>query len=38
MLYYRLKCRKYTETKNPEVVRTNNGVVMLLSRCTECNI
>ena len=27
------KCRKNTESKNPKVVKTQNGRVMLLSKC-----
>ena len=37
MLSYCLKCRNNTESKNPEVVRTENGRVMLLSKCAVCN-
>ena len=37
MLSYCLKCRKNTESKNPEVVRTKNGKIMLLSKCSVCN-
>ena len=37
MLSYCLKCRKNTESKNPKVVRTKNGRIMLLSKC-ECAI
>ena len=33
MLSYFLKCRKNAETKNPEVVRTKNRRIMLLSKC-----
>ena len=33
MLPYCLKCRKNTESKSPKVVRTNNGRIMLLSKC-----
>ena len=32
MLSYCLKCRKNTESKNPKVVRTKNGIIMLLSK------
>ena len=32
-----LKCRKNTEIKNPEVVRTKNGRIMLLSKCEVCD-
>ena len=37
MLSYYLKCRKNTQSKNPEVVKTKNGRVMLLSKCSVCN-
>ena len=38
MLVYCLKCRKKnTESKNPKVVRTKNGRIMLLSKCEVCN-
>ena len=37
MLSYCLKCRKSTESKNPKVVRTENGRIMLLSKCAVCN-
>ena len=37
MLPYCLKCRKNTESKNLEVVKTKNGKVMLLSKCTVRN-
>ena len=37
MLSYCLKRRKNTESKNPKVVRTKNGRIMLLSKCSECN-
>ena len=37
MLSYCLKCRNNTESKNPKVVRTENGRVMLLSKCALCN-
>ena len=30
MLSYYLKCRKNTESKDPRVVRTKNGRIMLL--------
>ena len=29
LLYYCLKCRKNTDSKNPKVVRTKNGRIML---------
>ena len=34
---YCLKCRKNTESKNPKVVKTENGRIMLLSKCAVCN-
>ena len=34
---YCLKCRKNTESKNPKLVRTKNGKIMLLSTCPVCN-
>ena len=37
MLSYFLKCRKNTEGKNPKVVRTKNGRIMLPFKCTVCN-
>ena len=37
MLSYCLKCRKNTESKNPEVVRTKNGRIMLLLTCAVCD-
>ena len=36
MFSYCLKCRKYTESKNPKVGRTKNGRIMLLSKCEVC--
>ena len=35
--YYCLKCRKNTESKNPNVPRTKNGRTMLLSNCIVCD-
>ena len=32
MLSFCLKCRKNTESKNPKVVRTENGRIMYLSK------
>ena len=32
-----LKCRKNTESKNPEVVKTKNERIILLSKCAVCN-
>ena len=37
MLSYCLKCRKNTESKNPKVVGTKNGRIMLLSKSSVCN-
>ena len=37
MLSYCLKCRKNTESKNPKVVKTRNGRIMLSSKCALCN-
>ena len=37
MLLYYLKCRKITESKNPKVVKTRNGKIMLLSKCAVCD-
>ena len=32
MLYYSLKCRKNTKSKNPKVIRTKSGRILLLSK------
>ena len=32
-----MKCRKNTESKNPKVIRTKNGRIMLLSKYSVCN-
>ena len=37
MLSYSLKCRINTQSKNPEVVKTKNRGIMLLSKCSVCN-
>ena len=37
MLFYCLKCRKITESKNPKLVRTKNGIKMLLSKFGVCD-
>ena len=37
MLSYCLKCRKNKKSKNPEVVRTKNGRIMLLSKYAVCD-
>ena len=34
---YCLKCRKNTESKNPKVVRTKSGGIILLSKYSVCN-
>ena len=33
MLSYCLKCSKNTESKNPKLVKTKNGRIILLSKC-----
>ena len=38
MLSYCLKCREYTESKNPKVARTKNGRIILLSKGSVCDI
>ena len=38
MISYCLKCRKNTESKNPKVVRTKDGRIILLSKYSVCNI
>ena len=30
-------CKNNTESKNPKVVRTKSGIIMLLSKCSVCN-
>ena len=37
MFSYCLKCRKNTESKNPKVVKTKNGRIILLSKYSVCN-
>ena len=37
MLSYCFKFRKNTKSKNPEIVNTKNGRIMLLSKCAVCN-
>ena len=37
MLSYCLECRENTESKNPKVVRTKNGRIMLVSKCAVCD-
>ena len=34
---YCLKGRKYTKNINPQISSTNNGKLMILSRCAICN-
>ena len=34
---YCLKCNKNTESKNPKVLRTKNGRIMLLMKCVMCD-
>ena len=36
MLSYCLKCKKNTESINPNVSKTTNGKVMILSTCAIC--
>ena len=36
MLSYCLKCRKYTESKIPKVVKTKNGKIMVSFNCVVC--
>ena len=37
MLSYYLKCRENIKSKDPEVVKTKNGRIMILSKCAVCN-
>ena len=37
MVSYRLKCRKNTKSKNPEVKKTKNENIMLFSGCEVCD-
>ena len=37
MLLYCLKGRKNTESKNPNVLKTKNGGIMLFSKCEMCD-
>ena len=37
MLSYCLRCTKNKDSKNPKVVKTKNGRIMLLSKCAVCN-
>ena len=34
---YCFKCRKYTKNINPQVSSTNNGKLMILSKCAICS-
>ena len=36
MLPYCLKCKKYTESIDPNVSATSNGRTMILSKCAIC--
>ena len=38
MLSCCLKCRKNRKSKNPKVVKTKHGRIMLLSTCAMCDI
>ena len=33
---YCLKCKKYTKNINPQTSSTNNGKLMILSKCATC--
>ena len=37
MLPYCWKCRKNKRSKNPKVVRTKYGRILLLSKCVVCD-
>ena len=37
MLSYCLKCKEIAESRNPKVVRTRNGRIMLLSKFEVCD-
>ena len=37
MLFYGSRCRKNRESKNANIVKIKNGIIMLLSKCAECN-
>ena len=32
-----MKCRKNTDSKNPNVARVKNGRILLLSKCSVCD-
>ena len=36
MSSYCLNFKEYTENKNPRVLKTSNGKIMLLSKCCIC--
>ena len=36
MLSYCLKCKQSTESINPKVLKTTNGITMILSKCAIC--
>ena len=36
MLWYCLKCKEKTDSKNPRAVKTKNERIMLLLNCTVC--
>ena len=38
MKTYWVKCRKNTENINPKMVRTKNGRLLMLSKCTNCRV
>ena len=37
MLWYCLKCRKNTDSKISQVVKTKSGRIILLSKCAVCD-
>ena len=37
MLSYCLKCRKNTDSRNPNIVRRKNKRIMLLPKCEVCD-
>ena len=38
MKSYCLKCKKFTENKNPRISNTSNGRTTILSKCVKCGI
>ena len=38
MITYCVKCRKKTENLNSKVFETNNGRLIMLSKCVKCGI